>query len=489
MSVSRRVTRLAIVVVAAAVAGPALVSSRAVGAALPGGVYVERVGGTSGFAGGANPADATTALPVFVDSFATSGGATTPQLTLSFPTADGSGNGVRALTDIGAPGGSTPAAMNIMQASPDGRYFTVAGYDDAAGNAVRTSGGVKTIGVIDTTTGAVSTQLGFNSSAQPRSVVTADGTGFWFVGSINGFRYVTPNPSDPNDTVSASLVSASNVSQRTASIFGGQLFLSGTSSVATNSGSQPGIAVMGTGTPNTATQTQTYIMTTAGNPEQFVMLDLSAASYVNGSVDTGLDTTYVGTDAGVEKWAFDGSGWVKQYTLAGGLSADTTSKLFGGIRGVTYAGKDSGGHPILYGTTAGNNSVTSAAEGNALVKLVDTGSGSDAWQLVTNSPDNTWFRGLQFVAASHFAGDTNNDGVVDLTDLNNVLNNFGTSASGNPGDDNGDGVVDLTDLNNVLNNFGSTHAASSLSVVPEPASVSVLAIGATALLGRRRRSR
>jgi hypothetical protein len=377
--------------------------------------------------------------------------------------------------------------MNIMQASPDGRYLTVAGYDDAAGNAVRTSGGVKTIGVIDTTTGAVSSQLGFSSSAQPRSVVTVDNTGFWFIGSQNAIRYVTPK-TDPNSNGTATQISANNVNQRTASIFGGQLFLSGSSSLATNSGAQPGIAVMGEGTPNTATQTFTYIMTTAANPEQFVMLDLNAASYVNGSVNTGLDTTYVGTDDGVEKWTFDGSAWVKQYSLAGGLSADTSSKLFGGIRGVAYAGTDSGGHAILYGTTGGNTSVTSAAEGNALMKLVDTGSGSDSWQLVTNSPDNTWFRGLQFVASAHFPGDTNNDGVVDLTDLNNVLNNFGSTGT-NPGDDNQDGTVDLTDLNNVLNNFGSTHAASSLGVVPEPASLSLVAIGATALLARRRRFR
>jgi hypothetical protein len=95
---------------------------------------------------------------------------------------------------------------------------------------------------------------------------------------------------------------------------------------------------------------------------------------------------------------------------------------------------------------------------------------------------------VTFAAASHFPGDTNNDGVVDLTDLNNVLNNFGSTGT-NPGDDNQDGTVDLTDLNNVLNNFGSTHAASSLGVVPEPASLSLVAIGATALLARRRRFR
>lgn len=90
------------------------------------------------------------------------------------------------------------------------------------------------------------------------------------------------------------------------------------------------------------------------------------------------------------------------------------------------------------------------------------------------------------LAPTHIPGDTNGDGVVDLTDLNNVLNNFGVNATGNPGDDNGDGTVDLTDLNDVLNNFGS-HAASALSSVPEPTTLSLCALGATSLLARRRR--
>jgi hypothetical protein len=90
------------------------------------------------------------------------------------------------------------------------------------------------------------------------------------------------------------------------------------------------------------------------------------------------------------------------------------------------------------------------------------------------------------MAAAHNPGDTNSDGVVDLTDLNNVLNNFGVNATGNPGDDNSDGTVDLTDLNAVLNNFGVTYAAAALNVVPEPASLSLLALGATTLLARRR---
>lgn len=108
---------------------------------------------------------------------------------------------------------------------------------------------------------------------------------------------------------------------------------------------------------------------------------------------------------------------------------------------------------------------------------------------LTTSTLNTTFRGIALIPAAatpiHNPGDTNSDGVVDLADLNNVLNNFGSP--GTLGDDNGNGTVELGDLNNVLNNFGTHYAASALSAVPEPASLSLLALGATSLLARRRR--
>jgi hypothetical protein len=52
-------------------------------------------------------------------------------------------------------------------------------------------------------------------------------------------------------------------------------------------------------------------------------------------------------------------------------------------------------------------------------------------------------------------GDTNGDGIVNFTDLNTVLGQFGQSGAGLSGDLNGDGVVDFSDLNTVLANFGA----------------------------------
>jgi hypothetical protein len=93
---------------------------------------------------------------------------------------------------------------------------------------------------------------------------------------------------------------------------------------------------------------------------------------------------------------------------------------------------------------------------------------------------------LSYTYRERIPGDTNNDEVIDLTDLNNVLNNFGTT--GPLGDDNSDGVVDLSDLNAVLNNFGRSNIPGSLSPLPEPSSL-LTCLFAASLLPLTRRHR
>lgn len=87
--------------------------------------------------------------------------------------------------------------------------------------------------------------------------------------------------------------------------------------------------------------------------------------------------------------------------------------------------------------------------------------------------------------APSLPGDTNGDGVVNLVDLNNVKNNFGSPSPPAVGDTDGDGDIDLTDLNAVKNNFGAVAPASAVSV-PEPASAIVALIGLAGLAARRR---
>ena len=83
-------------------------------------------------------------------------------------------------------------------------------------------------------------------------------------------------------------------------------------------------------------------------------------------------------------------------------------------------------------------------------------------------------------------GDTNGDDKVNIDDLGNVRNTFGTigpPGGGQPGDTYPfDGVVDVDDLNAVRNNFGLTRAA-----VPEPTGLTLAAIAACCGLSRFRK--
>jgi hypothetical protein len=69
-----------------------------------------------------------------------------------------------------------------------------------------------------------------------------------------------------------------------------------------------------------------------------------------------------------------------------------------------------------------------------------------------------WSRSMSaFAGLTPFpcAGDTNGDNVVNFTDLNAVLSDFGATGAGLAGDVNGDGVVNFADLNEVLSAFGA----------------------------------
>ncbi len=81
-------------------------------------------------------------------------------------------------------------------------------------------------------------------------------------------------------------------------------------------------------------------------------------------------------------------------------------------------------------------------------------------------------------------GDADGDGVVGLTDLNWVRNNFGASGLG---DTDGDGLVQLSDLNNVRNNFGAAAVmpvgSPRFSAVPEPGGLLLAGFGVAGIFG------
>jgi hypothetical protein len=116
----------------------------------------------------------------------------------------------------------------------------------------------------------------------------------------------------------------------------------------------------------------------------------------------------------------------------------------------------------------------------------------------------TSFRGVSVDANSLLAvpailGDANLDGKVDASDLSIVLANLGSTASSfTSGNFDGAATIDLTDLNDVLNNISTSIPAGNLtmaiaarpapdvSVVPEPASF-LLSLPVLAVMLRRRK--
>jgi hypothetical protein len=80
-------------------------------------------------------------------------------------------------------------------------------------------------------------------------------------------------------------------------------------------------------------------------------------------------------------------------------------------------------------------------------------------------------------------GDANIDGYVNILDLGALANDYGMSGKKwGDGDFNGDGLVNIIDLGDLAANYGRTPQ----SVVPEPATLCLLAMGALAAMRRRR---
>ncbi|MCX5653104.1 MAG: PEP-CTERM sorting domain-containing protein, partial [Planctomycetota bacterium] len=89
-------------------------------------------------------------------------------------------------------------------------------------------------------------------------------------------------------------------------------------------------------------------------------------------------------------------------------------------------------------------------------------------------------------------GDVNLDGIVDDSDISILSNNYGcTEISWADGDVYGyDGIVSDDDVGLQANNYGMTagQLTGGISAVPEPATLSLLALGAAAMITRRRRA-
>jgi len=87
-------------------------------------------------------------------------------------------------------------------------------------------------------------------------------------------------------------------------------------------------------------------------------------------------------------------------------------------------------------------------------------------------------------------GDTNGDDIVDAIDLANLIAQFGSTPGADSADFNGDNFVDIEDFSIQRGNFGfgvvTAPEPEFGATIPEPATLSMLALGGLALLRRRR---
>jgi hypothetical protein len=103
-----------------------------------------------------------------------------------------------------------------------------------------------------------------------------------------------------------------------------------------------------------------------------------------------------------------------------------------------------------------------------------------AWDIVYGTDDVT--------LVARFAADFNNDGDVDVVDLNAWKTNAGlaTGATRSQGDADGDGDVDGSDFLTWQRSVGLASTTAASATVPEPTGIVLLALHVVGMLVRRR---
>ncbi len=348
-----------------------------------GNIVVYRVGTGSGALAG-------TATAVFIDEYTTSG---TFVQSIAMPVADSGSN--QTLTASG-----TSTSEGFLALSNDGHYLIVPGYDVAPTGTTTTASNFRVIGMIgadgsvDTT--RYLTDLG---SGNFRGVASEDGTSFYVSTSGVGVHYAT---STATTTTHLSVqIESTPTNIRTVALFGGQLYESAMSTVASVAYR---VSTVGTGEPTTSGQTVTNLTGVSPNanssPFAIFFADLSAG-------EPGLDTLYVADDASTAN-----GGGIQKYSLVGGSWISNGTILDAGVRGLTAS--VSAGVVTLYATTA-----------SSLDKLVDSsgynGALSGSLVHLVTAGLNTAFRGVAFAPTPASATPT--------ISINDVTHNEGDSGT------------------------------------------------------------
>jgi autotransporter-associated beta strand protein len=204
-----------------------------------------------------------------------------------------------------------------------------------------------------------------------------------------------------------------------------------------------------------------------------------AANGTDSGVSTVKALAFAGvTDAWIGRLDVDNNALAIDYPTAGPSVLDT-------VQNQIKSGFNSGAW--------GGNGIDSSAAAATATNTVKTALGYGEASVIVGPSGGTWkgqsVDGTAILVAYTLFGDANVDFTVDTTDFNLLASNFSQSGKHwTDGDFNYDGTIDTTDFNLLASNFGQVVPAAPLgTLVPEPTSITLAAIGAVALMGGRRR--
>jgi hypothetical protein len=195
----------------------------------------------------------------------------------------------------------------------------------------------------------------------------SDGEGnFWAGGGSGGIVYLGTN-------FPPATISTASSATRDLGLVNGSIYF-------TETGAGPG--VMGFAGAPTAAATPTIVVSTEGtgsgspSPKGFAFNPALTVAYV-------ADNRSAASGGGIQRFDWNGAGWVYAYTLGYTLSASQQ------VWGMTA--DFSGPNPVLY-------TITGESAENHLVSATDTGSGS-AYIILATAPPGDAFRGVAFAPA------------------------------------------------------------------------------------------